>query len=180
MEQQNGVGSYIWGRSVHNTCIERLWYDVTHHFGKKWRDFFATLEVHNGLNPSSTGHIWLLHHLFLFQVDLDAPEWAHAWNLHPLRLTQEQDCSPWELFLFSQVRDGPHGISLQPTPPEEDVQDLASYGIDWEDMNDRTLYDHHLKSEEHEESLVTHNDLAVPANLNHVPCEPPNCPFTVE
>ncbi|KAL0572964.1 hypothetical protein V5O48_008995 [Marasmius crinis-equi] len=180
MEEQHGVDSYIWGRSVHNTRIERLWYDVTHHFGKKWRDFFSALEVHDGLNPNSPGHIWLLHHLFLFQVDLDAQEWAHSWNVHPMRLTRERDRSPREIFLFSQVRDGPRGISLQPSPPEEEVPDPATYGIDWEELDDRTLYEHYLRSEEHEESLSTHDDPGVPANLNHVPCEPPNCPFTGE
>ncbi|KAF7346893.1 hypothetical protein MVEN_01441500 [Mycena venus] len=62
MEENRGVvrGSYIWGesialafdiRSVHNTRIKRLWYDVTHGFGQKWKRFFMDLEVHHGLNP---------------------------------------------------------------------------------------------------------------------------------
>ncbi|KAJ7265822.1 hypothetical protein C8J57DRAFT_1069107, partial [Mycena rebaudengoi] len=38
-------------RSVHNTRIERLWYDVTHGFGQKWKKFFTDLEVNHGLNP---------------------------------------------------------------------------------------------------------------------------------
>ncbi|KAJ7488564.1 hypothetical protein B0H11DRAFT_2406659, partial [Mycena galericulata] len=38
-------------RSVHNTRIERLWYDVTHGFGKKWKVFFLDLETNHGLNP---------------------------------------------------------------------------------------------------------------------------------
>ncbi|KAJ7433788.1 hypothetical protein FB451DRAFT_1064009, partial [Mycena latifolia] len=38
-------------RSVHNTRIERLWYDVTHGFGKKWKVFFLDLEANHGLNP---------------------------------------------------------------------------------------------------------------------------------
>ncbi|KAJ7302577.1 hypothetical protein DFH08DRAFT_722877, partial [Mycena albidolilacea] len=39
-------------RSVHNTRIERLWYDVTHGFGKKWKVFFLDLETNHGLNPT--------------------------------------------------------------------------------------------------------------------------------
>ncbi|KAJ6526046.1 hypothetical protein B0H19DRAFT_1042286, partial [Mycena capillaripes] len=31
--------------------IERLWYDVTHGFGKKWKVFFLDLETNHGLNP---------------------------------------------------------------------------------------------------------------------------------
>ncbi|KAJ7752190.1 hypothetical protein DFH07DRAFT_745091, partial [Mycena maculata] len=38
-------------RSVHNTRIERLWYDVTHGFGKKWKVFFLDLETNHRLNP---------------------------------------------------------------------------------------------------------------------------------
>ncbi|KAJ7073444.1 hypothetical protein B0H15DRAFT_740062, partial [Mycena belliarum] len=38
-------------RIVHNTRIERMWYDVTHGFGHKWKKFFTDLEVQHGLNP---------------------------------------------------------------------------------------------------------------------------------
>lgn len=62
-------------RSVHNTRIERLWYDVTHGFGEKWKKFFYLLESHHGLNPLAPAHIWLLHHLFLAAINEDAQEW---------------------------------------------------------------------------------------------------------
>ncbi|KAF7343732.1 hypothetical protein MSAN_01953800 [Mycena sanguinolenta] len=66
METERGVsrGSYIWGRSVNNTRIEHLWYDVTHGFGFKWKKFFIDLEVNHNLNPTIAEHIWLLHHLY--------------------------------------------------------------------------------------------------------------------
>ncbi|KAK7019381.1 hypothetical protein VNI00_018094 [Paramarasmius palmivorus] len=89
MEEKFGIGSYIWGRSVHNTRIERLWYDVTHNFGKKWKDFFQRLEI-----------------------DLDAQEWALAWNHHPMTLRREPDRSPRDMFIFSHLQDGPRGIQL--------------------------------------------------------------------
>ncbi|THH10681.1 hypothetical protein EW146_g8295 [Bondarzewia mesenterica] len=71
MEQNRriGRGSYIWGRSVHNTRIERLWYDITQGFGQKWKNFFLELEHHYGLDPDRPAHIWLLYHLFLATID---------------------------------------------------------------------------------------------------------------
>ncbi|KAK7020023.1 hypothetical protein R3P38DRAFT_3318934 [Favolaschia claudopus] len=57
-----GRGSYIWGRSVHKTRDERLWYNVIHGF------------VHHGLNLQIPAHIWLLHHLFLNSINANAQD----------------------------------------------------------------------------------------------------------
>ncbi|KAK6981516.1 hypothetical protein R3P38DRAFT_3113511 [Favolaschia claudopus] len=106
-----GRGSFIWGRSVHNTRIERLWYDVTHGFGKKWKVFFLDLETNHGLNPTRPGHIWLLHHLFLASINRDAQDWAEAWNSHQLTVRRQRERSPRDLFMFGMLREGPRGIS---------------------------------------------------------------------
>ncbi|KZT33080.1 hypothetical protein SISSUDRAFT_1027978, partial [Sistotremastrum suecicum HHB10207 ss-3] len=45
--------SSMYCRSVHNTRIERLWYDVTKNFGKKWKNFFKDLEVYEGLHAEN-------------------------------------------------------------------------------------------------------------------------------
>lgn len=73
-------------RSVHNTRIERLWYDVTSGFGQKWNNFFYDLEMHCSLNPDSAWHIWLLHYLFLSAINDDAAEWVMMWNNHTMQL----------------------------------------------------------------------------------------------
>lgn len=104
MEEYRGTGrgSYIWGRwvvcapqhaaylflprSVHNTRIERLWYDVTKGFGQKWKNFFIELETHYHLQAHNTAHIWLLHYLFKASIDQDAAEWVEAWNAHTMQL----------------------------------------------------------------------------------------------
>ncbi|GBE86435.1 predicted protein [Sparassis crispa] len=118
----SGRGSYIWG-SVHNTRIERLWYDVTHGFGQKWKNFFLDLEVNHGFNRRLAAHIWLLHYLFLDAINDDAQEWAHAWNSHRLQIRGERSRSPRDIFLFSMVQDGPRGLSRVRNAVNEVVDD---------------------------------------------------------
>ncbi|KAK7041377.1 hypothetical protein R3P38DRAFT_2512211 [Favolaschia claudopus] len=180
MEEHRGSdrGSYIWGR-VHNTRIERLWYDVTHGFGQKWKNFFHDLEINHGLNPRSPGDIWLLHHLFLDSINQDAQEWAEAWNSHKVQIKRERKRSPRDMFVFSMVQDGPRGLGDVVEPVDEPVDDIASYGVDWEVANDPRLMRHLL--EENPQDWEDENPFhAAPPQLSDVPCEPPNCPFTME
>ncbi|KAJ6522055.1 hypothetical protein B0H19DRAFT_1224048 [Mycena capillaripes] len=181
METERGVerGSYIWGRSVNNTRIERLWYDVTHGFGYKWKVFFLDLEVNHGLVPTIPAHIWLLHHLFLHCINEDAQEWADAWNSHDLQIRGERTRSPRDMFLFSMVQDGPRGIERLVNPPDESLEDPSTYGIDWDVADDPTLMCHHLM--ENPQEWADHNPFAPGVqDLSDVPCEAPDCPFTPE
>ncbi|KAJ6524767.1 hypothetical protein B0H19DRAFT_971758 [Mycena capillaripes] len=183
MEATNGSGrgSFIWGRSVHNTRIERLWYDVTHGFGKKWKVFFLDLETNHGLNPTRPGHIWLLHHLFLSSVNRDALEWAEAWNSHQLTVRRQRERSPRDLFLFGMLREEPRGISSFLAPDEEEIENINEYGVDWEVNDEPELVAHLLENNLHERFEPNSDPFApssTPANLSEVLCDPPNCPFT--
>ncbi|KAJ3500951.1 hypothetical protein NLJ89_g9563 [Agrocybe chaxingu] len=171
-------GSYIFGRSVHNTRIERLWYDLTNGFGHKWKEFFRVLEVHYGLNPQNPMHIWLLHHLFLPCIDADAQEWAGAWNNHVMQIRGGRNQSPKEMFVFSMVEDGPRGIQHLRQVQEDNVQDPATYGIDWEVGEDADLMAHLLAANPQEaENPFTPG---APPALHHVPCEGPGSPFPAD
>ena len=166
-------------RSVHNTRIERLWYDVTHGFGQKWKDFFLALEANCGLNPQIPAHIWLLHHLFLAAVNQDAQDWAAAWNDHKLQIRGEPNRSPRDIFYFSMFEDGPRG--LEAVLPDEDdlaMEDLAMYGIDWQAADDQNLMAHLLANNPQDAADANPFISVSPATLSDVPCEPPNCPFT--
>lgn len=59
---------------------------------------------------------------------------------------------------------------------DEEPEDYAMYGINWEAMDESHLMEHHRENNPEEESnppLHQH-----PAWINEVVCEPPNCPLT--
>lgn len=93
-------------RSIHNTRIERLWYDVTSGFGHKWKTFFLGLEQNDGLDPSRPAHIWLLQFLFLAAIHQDAQQWAAAWNSHKMQIRGERSRSPIDMFLIGMLQQG--------------------------------------------------------------------------
>jgi len=124
---------------VHNIRIERLWCDVTQGFGAKWKHFFQDLEVNNGLVVDRDAHIWLIHHLFLPSINSDASEWADAWNNHTLSIRGERQRSPADMYFFGMIQNGPRGLDFS----DEEVQDIQSYGIDWEDYDDDRILNHH-------------------------------------
>ncbi|THU96508.1 hypothetical protein K435DRAFT_819431 [Dendrothele bispora CBS 962.96] len=154
-----------WGEviSVHNTRIERLWYDVTQGFGKKWYRFFLDFEHNHGLDPSNPSHIWLLHHLFLQCIQYDAQEWAEIWNNHHVTINGERERSPCDIFFFSQI------------------QDVHEYGIDWQVINDSDLMAHLLHHNPDEWHYQQGNPMAAgPEAYSCVDVEPSNCPLTLE
>ncbi|KZP15787.1 hypothetical protein FIBSPDRAFT_912394 [Athelia psychrophila] len=178
MEDNRGHarGSYIWGRSVHNTRIERLWYDITSGYGQKWKNLFLELETHHGLYPRLTEHIWLLHHLFLAAIDRDAQEWLQVWNHHTMRNKGQRGRSPIDMFTFSLLQDGPRGLTGLLEPPDEPVENPDEYGIDWDVASDERLMDH-LHEHNPQDTQDTNPFSNAPATAAHVECQPPNCPF---
>ncbi|KAI0710333.1 hypothetical protein C8T65DRAFT_708324 [Cerioporus squamosus] len=179
MEQERGPnrGSYIWGRSVHNTRIERLWFDVTLGFGGKWKAFFLELEHHDGLDADNPSHIWLLHHLFLHAINQDAQEWSAIWNAHSLHVRGEQAATPHELFMFGIAEHGARGLShVIPPPPEEPIDDLVNYGVDWDALQDPVLMRHHRHHNPQEDAVAE----AAPSRLSEVTCDPPRCPLAID
>ena len=71
-------------RSTHNTWIERLWLESGRHFARGWRAFFHRLERLHFLDRDDPHHIWLLHTLFLDDIQHDCEEFSKDWNSHPL------------------------------------------------------------------------------------------------
>ncbi|KAJ7114571.1 hypothetical protein C8R43DRAFT_902987 [Mycena crocata] len=186
MEQLYGPehGAYIWGRSVHNIRIERLWCDVTRGFGRKWSSFFLSLEFGCGLKPDLDAHIWLIHHLFLPAINQDASDWARTWNEHKIRFDTERTRSPRDMFFFGMIENGLRGYDNVPAADEEDddIDDLDTYGVDWEDLHDTNILAHHAEFNPEDDPAAAHNPFSNdgPHQLSHVEVVEPLCPFTEE
>jgi hypothetical protein len=157
-------------RSVHNTRIERMWVDVTQAFGAKWKSFFRELEEFHGLNPKRDGHIWLLHHLFLQQIDGDAQDFVATWNHHKMQIRDQRTASPREMFFFGMLQAGLRGM--------EDVTNFDMYGVDWEDYNNASFMRN--LQDAHPEDQGDIDNFRAPSHINEVNCEPPNCPLSPE
>jgi hypothetical protein len=69
-------------RSTNNQRIERLWVDVGSQFVRRWRVFFARLEGLHGLQVDCAEHLWLLHELFLDEINADCALFQNDWNHH--------------------------------------------------------------------------------------------------
>ena len=174
--------SYYCNRSVHNSRIERIWYDVTEGFGGKWKNFFTDLEANEGLDVDNPAHIWLIHHLFLDDINRDALSWAETWNNHKLQIRGERQQTPQEMFFFSMLEDGPRGLNGPHQNGEADVQeeieeDLSLYGVDWEVMEDEALMTHY---HQHNPIQLDNPFSTTPSILSEVECKPPDCPLSAE
>ena len=80
------------GRSTHNTRIERLWLEGGRHFARGWRAFFTRLERLHFLDRNDPHHLWLLHQLFLDDIQDDCNKFCNHWNRHPLSGKGENMC----------------------------------------------------------------------------------------
>ncbi|KAJ7031446.1 hypothetical protein C8F04DRAFT_697783 [Mycena alexandri] len=106
MHRGPGRASFMWGSSTRNTRIERLWVEVGTQFARRWRAFFTRLGRLHRLDRKNPGHLWLLHHLFLAEINQDCVEFQEEWNLHPIRGRTTNDQSPADIRFLGQLNEG--------------------------------------------------------------------------
>lgn len=156
---------------MHNVRIERLWGDVTVSFGAKWADIFTELELQHGMDINNRAHTWLLHELFLPDINADADFFVETWNNHSLQIRGEANRSPVDLFGFDMAVHGDRGDPLE-------EEDLDTYGVDWSALQERHQFaDEEVQAEmESPQSWVGHT--GPPPNLSHVEVEEVDGPLT--
>ncbi|KAK6972320.1 hypothetical protein R3P38DRAFT_3134346 [Favolaschia claudopus] len=180
-----GRGSYLWGRSVHNVRIERLWVDVTAQIGATWANVFMLLELHHGLDINNVSHIWLLHYLFLTQINQQLEFFMDSWNQHQIQVRDGPNRSPADMFGFDMLVHGVRGTNLNAARDEEHMSDaeLEVYGVDWEGFQDDVLLDSRQENNavnEGSSSWIGRVGPPPAEQLNEVLVEPPTGPFSPE
>ena len=144
--------------------------------------FFQELELWDNLDIDSTSHIWLLHHLFLPAINMDAQDWAGAWNNHVVELRGERSRTPRDMFFFGMLYEGDRGLDV-----DLSEQDIAGYGVDWEALDDQQIRNHHdntnaIQLGADDETLADYHPFGTrrPEHFSVVEVEEPNCPMTPE
>jgi hypothetical protein len=82
------------------------------------------------------------------------------------------------MFVFGMIEEGPRGLLNLKEPVDESVDDLSSYGVDWDAIDNRRIIEHHNQQNGLDilgrNPFVTHR----PDRLVEVLVPEANCPLT--
>ena len=84
------------------------------------------------------------------------------------------------MFFFGMIQNGPQGID---PADDEEIEDIDSYGIDWEDYNNDNIFHHHCRANhtDHADNLDDNPFMTNrPERMTQVNVDAPGCPLMEE
>jgi hypothetical protein len=112
-------------------------------------------------------------------INNDAGQWAAAWNSHVLGRRGEPHRSPQHMFVQGVIENG-HRSGIVPAPEDDMVDNIDSYGIDWDDLDNSHLRSHHDAHNSPDEDGTNPFVSDQPTHLSNVEVPDVRCPFTAE
>ncbi len=75
--------------------------EVGSQFARQWRAFFTRLEQVHFLDRKNQQHLWLLHLLFLDEINKDCRKFQDDWNHHPISGPDARNQTPLVSLVYS-------------------------------------------------------------------------------
>ena len=116
--------SYINGRSVHNTRIERLWRDVRCKVCDKYINLFNHMESFGILNIDEEVHLAALHYVFGPRLAIDLNDWKNAHNNHSVRT--EGYKTPIQMWHSGSIRNVGSNLMAMDNLFHRDINEIQS------------------------------------------------------
>lgn len=172
--------------SMGNERIERFWRDLGEGCVRRWRAFFYRLEFLHGLDPRRPHHLWILHTLFLNDINADLKAFQENWNRHRVSTAQMGNRTPLVrvVHFFVKTKTPSKGglqdqrflsrstLGVRPNPSSNALKEIAElyYGKSVEDLNVNLddLDDLLLQMNQAQDGSVRHEPVA---------CDPVGSPF---